>query len=107
LGSIDKNLEAAKIILLLVSSDFIASDYCYDKEMKRALEKHRAGEARVIPIILRHCDWERAPFAELQALPEDAKPVTEWKYSDEAWTDVARSIRKIVEELRKRLFKED
>jgi hypothetical protein len=100
-------VSAAKIILLLVSSDFIASDYCYDIEMKRALEKHRAGEARVIPIILHPCDWERATFAKLQTLPKDAKPVTKWSNRDEAWTDVARGIRKVVEELRKRLFKED
>jgi hypothetical protein len=106
-NSIDGNLEAAKIILLLVSSDFIASDYCYGIEMKRALENHRVGEAQVIPIILRPCDWDKAPFAKLQALPKDAKPVMKWSNRDEAWTDVARGIRRVVEELRKRLFKED
>jgi hypothetical protein len=71
------------------------------------LENHRAREARVIPVILRPCDWDKAPFAKLQALPKDAKPVTRWNDRDEAWTDVARGIRKVVEELRKTLFKED
>src|SRR5437660_37618 len=82
--SIDKNLEAAQIILLLVSADFLASDYCYDKEMKRALEKNEAGEARVIPIILRPVDWTRAPSVKLLALPTGGKPVTSWANRDEA-----------------------
>src|SRR5690349_5863095 len=56
-GEIDEHLERASIILLLISADFLASDYCYDKEMTRALERHKQGEARVIPIILRPCDW--------------------------------------------------
>ena len=54
---IDKNLEAAEIILLLISADFIASDYCYDKEMSRALERHEAGSVQVIPVVLRDVDW--------------------------------------------------
>jgi hypothetical protein len=98
-NAIDTNLETANIILLLISSDFLDSDYCYDKEMKRALEKHEAGEARVIPVIIRDVDWHDAPFGKLQALPKDAKPVTSWSNQDEAWSDVARGIRKVVEEL--------
>ena len=92
-GQIDQHLEAADVILLLVSADFLASDYCYDKEMKRALERHGAGAARVIPVILRPCDWQSAPFWKLQALPKDGKPVTTWKDRDEAFTDIARGIR--------------
>jgi hypothetical protein len=90
-------LERADIILLLISSDFIASDYCYDREMKRALEKHDEGTARVIPILVRPTDWERTPFARLQALPEDARPVVEWPNRDRAWLSVARGIRSISE----------
>ncbi|HBP88129.1 MAG TPA: hypothetical protein DD706_10590 [Nitrospiraceae bacterium] len=96
---IDKNLEQASIILLLISSDFLASDYCYDKEMSRALEKHHNGEARIIPIIIRSADWSTAPFAKIQALPQDGKPVTSWNIEDEAWTDVAKGIRLVVQEL--------
>src|SRR5262245_53472095 len=66
-GAIDENQEAADVILLLVSADFLASDYCYDRKMKRALEKHEAGEARVIPVIIRPVDWSQAPFSKLQA----------------------------------------
>src|SRR5713101_6405857 len=50
---ISQHLNAAQIILLLVSPDFMASAYCYGIEMQRALERHELGEARVIPIILR------------------------------------------------------
>lgn len=97
-GEISKNLEAAKLILLLISPDFLASDYSYEIEMKLAMEKHHAGEARVIPIILRNCDWHSAPFSKLQALPKDAKPITSWTDQDSAWTDVAKGIRKAIEQ---------
>jgi hypothetical protein len=96
---IDHFLDIARIILLLVSSDFLASDYCYDKEMKRALERHAAGAARVIPVILRPCDWHSAPFWKLQVLPKEGKPVTAWTNRDEAFTDIARGIRSAVTSL--------
>jgi hypothetical protein len=99
-GQIDKELENAHLILLLVSSSFIASDYCFDVEATRALERHRLGVARVVPVIVRPCDWQTAPFAELQALPTGAKPITRWKDRDEAWTEVAQGLRKAIAELR-------
>jgi formylglycine-generating enzyme required for sulfatase activity len=98
-GDIDKHLNTADVILLLISADFLASDYCYDVEMERAMERHEAGEARVIPVILRPVDWKGAPFGKLQALPRDAKPVTEWPNHDKALLDVARGIRAAVKEL--------
>ena len=98
-GEIDEYLNRADIILLLVSADFLASTYCYDREMKRAVERHELGEARVIPIALRHCDWQGAPFAKLQGLPRDMKPVTSWADRDEAFKDIAVGIRKVAEEL--------
>ncbi len=98
-GQIDHYLESSQIILLLISADFLASDYCYDKEMKRALERHEAREARVIPIILRPVDLKGAPFSHLQALPKDAKPVTSWSNQDAAFTNIAQGIRKVAEEL--------
>ena len=69
-GAIDEHLNSARIILLLVSADFLASDYCHDVEMERAIERHEAGEARVIPVILRPVDWKGAKFGKLQALPQ-------------------------------------
>jgi len=98
-GQIDKHLNSARVILLLISADFLASDYCYDVEMKRALERHESGEARVIPVILRPCDWKGSPFGKLAALPKDGKPVTKWDSRDDAFQDVAIGIRKVVGEL--------
>jgi hypothetical protein len=99
-GQIDQHLEAADVVLLLVSADFLASDYCYDVEMKRALERHAAGTARVIPVILRPVDdWQSAPFGKLQALPKDGKPVTDWRPQDKAFADIARGIREAVASL--------
>jgi len=96
---IDTNLDQASIVLLLVSPDFIASDYCYAKEVEHALSLHKMGKARVVPIIVRPVDWSGAPFADLKALPKDGKPVSSWKNRDEAFLDVARGIRAVVEEL--------
>ena len=90
---IKRNLEEADIILLLISADFMASDYAWSKEMERALARHEAGEARVIPVILQPCDWELAPFSKIQALPRDAKAVSIWGNRAEALADVARGVR--------------
>lgn len=99
-GQIDEHLNSANVILLLVSADFIASDYCYDLEMARAMERHDAKEACVIPISLRPCDWKGAPFEKLQGLPKDMKPVTTWANQDEAFTDIAKGIRQAVERIK-------
>jgi hypothetical protein len=96
------NLERADVILLLVSSDFINSDYCYCTEMGRAFERHAAGEARVIPVILRDCDWQHPPISKVLVTPKDGKPVTSWMNKDEAFADVARQVRKAIEEMNTR-----
>ena len=96
---IDTHLSTAQIILLLISADFMASKYCFGEEMMRAMERHEAGEARVIPVILRHVEWSGAPFSKLQALPTDARPIMGWRSRDKAFLDVARGIRKAVEEI--------
>ena len=98
-NDIDTNLETAHLILLLVSWDFLASDYIHDIELKRALEREEAGEARVIPIIIRPCDWEAAPFCKLQCLPTGGKAIANWGNEDEALTDIAKSLRSIIEEI--------
>jgi hypothetical protein len=98
-GEIDAHLQRAQIILLLVSADFLASDYCYEVELQRAMTRHEADEARVIPIILRAVDWSSAPFGLLQALPQDGRPITSWSNRDEAFHDVARGIRAVAEEI--------
>ncbi|MCG2587795.1 toll/interleukin-1 receptor domain-containing protein [Rhodohalobacter sulfatireducens] len=106
-NEIDENLESSVIILLLVSPYFIASDYCYDIEMKRALERHRNNQARVIPIILEHCDWHSAPFGKLQALPKDGRPVTDYPNQHKAFTEIATGIRTAIEETQSKKPKSD
>ncbi|WP_141699664.1 GUN4 domain-containing protein [Nostoc sp. KVJ20] len=100
---INDNLNTADIILLLISSDFLFSKYCWDVEVKKAIERHHTGEACVIPVILRSVDWSGAPFAKLQALPKNAEPVVSrhWHNQDEAFTDVAKGIRTAAEKLKK------
>lgn len=94
---IDTHLNTAQIILLLVSSDFLASDYCYRTEMHYALERHKAQSACVIPILLRPVDWQATPFAGLEPLPSNHKPITSWSNQDEALLNVALGIRRAVE----------
>ena len=91
--SISQYLELADVILLLVSADFLASDYCYDKEMARAMERHAADACRVIPVILRHCDWHGAPFGKLLATPKDGRPVKSFPDLDEAFLQVTQAIK--------------
>jgi hypothetical protein len=95
-GVIDEELKRADVVLMLVSPNFVASDYCYDVEMGQAMKQHEAGTTRVIPILVRPVDFHELPFARLQALPRDAKPVVTWSSRDEAWLDVARGIRQVV-----------
>ncbi|MEH2248673.1 SUMF1/EgtB/PvdO family nonheme iron enzyme [Nostoc sp.] len=98
---IKENLNTADIILLLISSDFISSKFCWDVEVNRAIERHDAGEACVIPIILRKVSWQSAPFARLQALPKNALPVKSWIDQDDAFTNVAEGIKVAAEQLTK------
>jgi hypothetical protein len=98
-AAIKQQLETAEIILLLITPRFLASDYCFDLEMQRAVERHNQGTARVIPIMVKPCDWQGTPFSKLQVLPKDAKPITKWDDRDEAFVDVVKGIRKAVESL--------
>lgn len=95
---VKSHLNAADLILLLVSSDFLASDYCYGTEMPRALQRHAANEAKVIPILLRPCAWQSALFAPLEMLPTGGRPITQWHDHDAAWTDVVMGIRQALRE---------
>src|SRR2546421_8503432 len=99
--AIKSHLDTAHLILLLISPDFIDSDYCYSVEMMRALERHDAKEARVIPIILRPVPWKNMPFGKLQVLPTEGKPVdsSQWHNHDEAFANIVEGIHKVIEEL--------
>jgi TIR domain len=98
-NEIDRHLESAQIILLLISADFLASDYCYSFELKRALERHESNEACVIPVILRSCDWQNTGFGKLQVLPTDGKAIKGWSDIDEAFTDVVKGLRRSISQL--------
>ena len=96
---IDRNLDQANIVMLLVSADFMASRYCMGIELKRALERQSSEAVRVVPVLVRDCDLAGAPFGQLQWLPTGAKPVKRWTDRDSAWTDVVKGLRKVVEDL--------
>lgn len=96
---IKEALEAADIILLLVSVDFINSSYCIEVELERALERHYDNKAIVVPIILRNCLWQRMPFGKLLALPNDGKAVVTWSDKDEAFTNVTKGILQLAEKI--------
>lgn len=91
--AIGAQVERADLFLCLVSADFLASDYCYDVEMTRALERHAAGQAHVLPVILRDCDWKHSPLGKLLATPRDGKPVVKFPHEDEAFLQVVEAIR--------------
>jgi O-acetyl-ADP-ribose deacetylase (regulator of RNase III) len=96
---IDTRLETSELVLLLISSDFLDSKYCYEVEMKRALERHDRREGLVIPIILRPVLWTNSPFAKLQVLPKDGRAVTEWSNRDSAFVNITEGIRIAVGDL--------
>lgn len=92
-----ENLENADIILLLVSTDFLASQYCFETEMKIALERHKSKSAVVIPVILRRCDWLNSELRELVAIPKDGRPIKSWIDQDEAYFEVKQEIEKVID----------
>lgn len=98
-STIDQQIDHADVVLLMVSSSFISSHYCYSVEMQRALQRHNAGECRVIPVIVRPCDWSSTPFGKLLAAPRDGKAVTTWPNYDEAYADIAKQIRAVVKDV--------
>jgi hypothetical protein len=90
-------LEASQLFLALLSPDYIASTYCYEKEFQRAIQRQQAGELMIVPIILEPCDWLSTPFSKFKALPKDGKPVSTWENRNTAFLDVAQNIRKLVQ----------
>jgi len=82
-----------------VSDNFLSSRFCYQVELEAALKRHKDGTAHVVPVILEDCDWKDGKLDRLQALPTGGRPVTDWSKQDKAWADVAKGIRKIVEDM--------
>lgn len=96
---INTHLKNANVVLLLISSDFLASTYCYDKEMKFAMGMHESGKAKVIPVILRPCDWHDTPFGKLLATPRDGKPVIKYPTLDEAFLEITNEIKRVAKSI--------
>ncbi|WP_417809042.1 toll/interleukin-1 receptor domain-containing protein [Thioclava sp.] len=97
-AEIERELEASDLFLLLVSPDFIASDYCVEREMRRALERHAAGTARVVPIIVEECDWKAmSELRQLKAVPTDGKAISAWANPNTAYLNVVQELRRIIE----------
>ncbi len=94
-SQINAQLSDSELFLALISPDFLASNYCYEKEMTEALERHERGTLRLIPIILEPCDWKTTPLGKLKALPKDGKPISTWKNENIAFLDVITELRRI------------
>lgn len=92
-GQIDENIRNAHIILILISADFIASRYCYEIELAHAMERHGRGEAVVIPVILRPCDWHDLAFGKMQAATRDGRPVVKFPTLDDGFLEVVNSLK--------------
>ena len=97
-AEVKKELEKSDLFLALLSPDFIASDYCYEQEMTRAIERHEQGAMRVVPIILEPCEWRSTPLEKFKALPKDGTPVSEWTNQNNAFLDIVTELRKVIED---------
>ena len=96
---ISEHLESASIVLLLISASFMASEYCWGVEVTRAIARHEAREASVIPVILRDARWQKSPIGKLQALPKDGKAVVAWTNRDAAFVNVIEGVERAIKEL--------
>ncbi|MBX2926728.1 MAG: leucine-rich repeat domain-containing protein [Saprospiraceae bacterium] len=99
-----RNLRSADIVILLVSPEFLDSDYIWRVEIAEAMQRQAEGKCRVIPILLRPCDWKDMAFARLELLPKDPRnarprPVSLWTDRDEAYTIAVQGIKKALKEL--------
>ncbi|MDD9981588.1 MAG: toll/interleukin-1 receptor domain-containing protein [Gammaproteobacteria bacterium] len=95
---IDAQLEGCELFLAVVSPDFLASDYCYSREMEAALGRHHGGETRIVPIIVEPCDWRSTPLGEIKAVPRDGEPIAKWENPNDAYLDVVNELRRIIDE---------
>jgi hypothetical protein len=95
--TIDAQLEECGLFLALVSPDYLASRYCYDKEFDRALELFKAGRMRIVPVILEPCDWLASPLSEYMALPKNGKPISEWTNANNAYLDIVTGLRRLLQ----------
>ena len=98
-AEIESHLATADLVLFLVSPDFLASSFCWDVEVPNALARHRRGDARVVPVIVRACQWQKTEFAAIQALPAGGEPIKGWQDQDAAWSNVANALSSLIMQL--------
>jgi len=93
---IAERLSDCEFFLPLLSPDYLSSGYCYNREMRHAIARHRKGELRVVPVILEPCDWRSSPLGRFKALPRDGKPISTWDNENEAMLDVVTELRRLI-----------
>lgn len=91
-ATLNDKLMEADLILLLISIHFLADDFCWSQQLKKAIERHDNGEAIVVPVFVRPCAWEGTPIQKLQGVPTNGKAISSWPDKHEGWTEVAREI---------------
>jgi internalin A len=96
-----ENLERADIIVLLLSNDFISSDYCYQKEFERARERDAAGECVIVPIVVRACPFQKLELGKIQAIQPKGKPIKSATDRDAAWLEVTKQMDRVIARLNK------
>jgi TIR domain len=98
--AIIRQLRSSDIVLILVSADALDSDFFWDKEFRSTQEKHEKGEVRIIPIILKHCNWEDTPIAKFYVLPRDEQPISRFSDPSEAYLEIALTVRELAQKTR-------
>lgn len=101
--TIHPELEKSAVLLMLISPDFLVNKYCYEDEVKKAVELHNAGRTQLVPLLVRKTDLEGTSFEKLKALPSNGNPIEsrEWKdKKEEAFFDIARGIDKILKKIK-------
>ena len=100
-GEVDEQIARAQaeslLFLPIVSPDFLDSNYCYELEMKTAIKKAENRDVIIVPIIAEPCDWLSSPLAKFKALPRDGKPISEWANENNAYLDIVRELRRVIQ----------
>ena len=101
---IKHKMEESELFLLLISPDFIASDYCFGKELDHAINRHYSGTAKVIPIILEPCNLESiSELLKLKALPDEAVPISTFNNHNVAFSQVIEGLKLVISDYNKLL----
>jgi len=94
---ISEALLTSELFLALVSPDYIASNYCFEKEFQKAIKMQEEGKLTIVPIIVEPCEWQKTPFGKLKAIPKDGKPISEYTNQNNAFLNVVDELRRLLE----------